>query len=287
MKNHHFEATGVLVLDKVTPIILALFGAFNLHPFYPGGGRAYIAKQSVRSDPQWRDVLVSLVGPAGKRGLPIPDAPAPRMGAVLQALSAHFCADRDEALRNLIKHYDFDGPVDLEAAFTIATRLDDGHGLVELQFEGCWHCDTPRLGEFGGVGRFFSREVRLVTGSTRALDLGARLRKAIREDDLEGAAARIVQESRRLFGGISDASVRMRLVRLVASRFLAGVGRSLTSTPDGTPAPPLFDRFAALLQEAVVPGGIGAHEFDRPGGWRERAQRALDAYQAWKSSISA
>lgn len=283
MKNHHFDATGVLVLDSVTPIILALFSGFNLLPFYPGGGRAYIAKLSGRNDPQWRDVLVSLADLAGRLGLPIPDAPAARMSAVLQALSTHFYVDWDKTLRDLIEHYDFDGPVDLEAAFTIATRFDDGHGLVELQFEGCWHCDTPRLGEFGGVGRFLSRELRLVTGSTHALDLGTRLRKAIRDDDLEGAATRIVQESRRLFGGISDASVRTRLVRLVASRFLAGVGRSLTPTPE----PPLFDRFAALLQEAVVPGGIGAHEFGRPGGWRERAQRALDAYQAWKSSISA
>ena len=31
MANNYYEATGVLVLDRVTPVIQALFGAFALH----------------------------------------------------------------------------------------------------------------------------------------------------------------------------------------------------------------------------------------------------------------
>jgi len=35
------------------------------------------------------------------------------------------------------------------------------------------------------------------------------------------------------------------------------------------------DALLALVGQAAVPGGISEHEFTRPGGWLERAQRAL------------
>lgn len=50
MANNHYEATGVLVLDRVTPVIRALFGGFQLDADYPGNGDAYIAL--VASNPQ-------------------------------------------------------------------------------------------------------------------------------------------------------------------------------------------------------------------------------------------
>jgi len=34
--------------------------------------------------------------------------------------------------------------------------------------------------------------------------------------------------------------------------------------------------FARLVEEASSPGGIGQHEFARPGGWREKALAAID-----------
>jgi len=37
---------------------------------------------------------------------------------------------------------------------------------------------------------------------------------------------------------------------------------------------------SALIAEAGVPGGIGPHEFTRPGGWLERAQKELQAIPA-------
>lgn len=36
-----------------------------------------------------------------------------------------------------------------------------------------------------------------------------------------------------------------------------------------------FDALLALVREAAAPGGIGPHEFSRPGGWRERALAAI------------
>lgn len=38
MANNYYEATGVLVLDRVTPVIQALFGTFALDESHPGNG---------------------------------------------------------------------------------------------------------------------------------------------------------------------------------------------------------------------------------------------------------
>jgi len=51
MANNYYEATGVLVLDRVTPVIQALFGAFALDESHPGNGQAYIAQIAETTNP--------------------------------------------------------------------------------------------------------------------------------------------------------------------------------------------------------------------------------------------
>src|SRR3546814_19409038 len=79
---------------------------------------------------------------------------------VLDPLAAHFGAEQDGELENLIEHHQFDGSSDLDALLLIASCFDDGHHLTAIQFEGCWHCSRPRLFEFGGNGCYLSREVQ-------------------------------------------------------------------------------------------------------------------------------
>ena len=92
---------------------------------------------------------------------------------LLELLAVHFGADEDEELGNLIERHSFEDTADLDALFLIATRFDDGHHLTAIQFEGCWYCSKPRLFEFGGNGCYLSREVRVISSSSQALQLGA------------------------------------------------------------------------------------------------------------------
>ncbi len=69
MANNYYEATGLLSLERVTPVIVALFGAFHLDANYPGSGRAYIARIAETNDPQWDDVLEGLTGLAEQLGI--------------------------------------------------------------------------------------------------------------------------------------------------------------------------------------------------------------------------
>jgi hypothetical protein len=143
------EITGFLDLDQITPVIDALFGAFNLGETYstafdkfyvariitalfgafhldasfPGHGQASIARTSGSKDPQWDDVRDDLARLSAELGLP-DRTDDPSIADLLPALAAHFGVEQDEELDRLIRHGDFEG--DLEVLFRLATRFDDG-----------------------------------------------------------------------------------------------------------------------------------------------------------------
>ncbi|RMX06808.1 hypothetical protein D8I35_09945 [Corticibacter populi] len=217
MANNYYDATGVLVLDRVTPVIRALFGGFNLDETYPGDGKVYIARISESNDPQWDDLLETLTDLAEQLDLAsqATDDEPPTVASVLRALSRHFGTDNSEALNQLIDNDPFDGPADLDALFLIATHFDDGHNLVELHMQGCWHCSKPRLFEFGGDGCFLSRELSLFSASEHVLYLGVDLRKALLANDIQTSATQIAQETLDLLCAISDDQLRKQLHRRV------------------------------------------------------------------------
>ncbi len=202
MANNYYEATGVLVLDRVTPVIQALFGAFALDESHPGNGQAYIAQIAETTNPQWPDVLDGLEDLATQLGIPMPDDEGLSIPPLLELLAVHFRADEDEELGNLIDRHSFEDTADLDALFLIATRFDDGHHLTAIQFEGCWYCSKPRLFEFGGNGCYLSREVRFISSSSQALQLGDQLRKTIVAADIEEASALIALETINLLAGV-------------------------------------------------------------------------------------
>jgi hypothetical protein len=93
MANNYYDATGVLMLERVTPVITALFGGFDLDESYPGDGQAYIARLSESSDPQWSDVLEALTDLASQLDLPVPDdddSENDPMGTIIEVLAKHF-----------------------------------------------------------------------------------------------------------------------------------------------------------------------------------------------------
>jgi hypothetical protein len=228
MANNYYDATGVLVLSQVIPVIKALFSVFNLDESYPGNGEAYIARMSESDNPEWDDVREGLADLAIQLGLIVPKQDGePTIETLLRTISTYFDADEDEVLEQFIEDQSFDDDIDLDALFLIATRFDDGHHLEAIMFEGCWYCSKSRLFEFGGIGRFLSREIRLSGTSSQALELGQSLRKALLAADIEEASRLVTQETGNLLAGISDESLRSSLRQRVAERLME------PSTSDG------------------------------------------------------
>ncbi|VFR23734.1 hypothetical protein ANDA3_1201 [plant metagenome] len=219
MTSSYYEATGVLVLDQVTPVITALFGGMKLDATYPGDGQAYIAFNYCESCAHWDTVCEELAAVATSLGLPIANEQTlPTIEQVLEALSRHFGGDQDEALANLIEHHSFDGLVDFDALFLIATRFDDGHGLKEIRMAGCWSNGKRRLFESGGDGFFLSRECKVSSGSSHAVYLGNNLRKALLLNNVEAAADVLAQEAQRLLAGVANKAQRRQLQQRLSER---------------------------------------------------------------------
>ncbi|AYN19582.1 hypothetical protein [Alcaligenes aquatilis] len=218
MANNYYEATGVLMLDQITPVIKALFSTFALDESYPCHGQAYIARTAETSDPQWLDVQDGLEDLANQLAVLLPDKDERSIPLLLTLLASHFGADKDEELENLIEHHSFEDAADLGALFLIASCFDDGHHLAAIQFEGCWYCSKPRLFEFGGHGCYLSREVCVYRTSSEILQFGEQLRKAIITTDIEQASALLALETASLLTGITDEQFRLDLQRRVAER---------------------------------------------------------------------
>lgn len=215
MANNYYDATGVLVLDKVTPIIQALFGGLDLDAAYPGNSQAYIARISEGSDALWDDIESNLDELAEGLGLP-PQEKGDGIRAVLRRWAVHFEVENNEPLNKLIETHDFEDAADLESLFLLAACFDDGHGLKAIVMEGCWHCSKPRLFEFGGEGHFISREVVVYRGSSSVQELGNDIRDALLTGNLDGAAERLASDVNGLLLGVRDEKQRQQLkVKLV------------------------------------------------------------------------
>ncbi|QWE98138.1 MULTISPECIES: hypothetical protein [unclassified Cupriavidus] len=232
MANTYSTSTGVLILDKVTPMIMALFGAFALDPTTPGNGEVYIAS-TPEDEPHWGKVNDRVAALRSDLGVELPDDTSEGIAMELFALAEHFGIN-DPGLFQLLDHHEFteDEDADLQVLFDLAQWFDDGHGLKAIKFEGSWRCDKPQLFEFGGAGDFIGRHISVRSSSATAIVLGAELDAAIEIGNLDGVATRFVTQINGILAGLTDGAI--------ADRVRVKLGRSLVDAygklEEGSPA---------------------------------------------------
>lgn len=217
MANSYYDCTGALVLGKVTPVIKALFGAFNLESGEPGSGEVSIAKISESDSLTWDDVLDNFDELITQLAIPAPDQPYQTVSDYLGILAKHFGTADDKFIQELIQRDDFEDDPSLGTLFGLADRFDDGHGMKAMKLEGCWHSDRPRLFAFGGDGAYHSRNFRHSVSSSDARELGEAMDAALANDDLDAAAGRIMKEVDVILKSVTDARVRDELTAKLAS----------------------------------------------------------------------
>ena len=79
MSNTFHDTTGVLTFRgpaQATPVIKALFGAFELDTTIPGSNQAYIAKIAETSSTSWDAVVDEITSNAGGLGIELPELTA-------------------------------------------------------------------------------------------------------------------------------------------------------------------------------------------------------------------
>lgn len=221
MADNYTDMTGVLTLEKVTPVIEALFGPFELDEAYPGKGTVYIANISESTSCSWDCVLDNLRELVEELGLSLPEDADDSVEEHLNVLATHFGADGNTTLANLIDLVDFEDDADLDTLFTIALAFNDGHGLKSYKTETSWHCSRPRLFEFGGAGDFRGLHIAVGDSSDRVTAMGQNLEDALTADDITKAADILQKKIDGILNGVFDestrASIRSKLSEVLAT----------------------------------------------------------------------
>jgi len=221
MANTYTDATGVLIFDGpavISPVIRMLFTPFKLDETpEDSGNEHYVAVLSEDNTYDW-DAYVEEIKDVAEREFGIDlngcDAPAD----ALKALAAHFNAQVEALLPSI----DFDRHILLSDLVALALLFQDGHNLIGLDIEGCWHCDRPRLWEFGGWSTFASSRYFLSL-STSDISVFARAMDAAA--DSPAATAKVLGEfMQKLVDGVRDPGQHAQIKRLLARGLKAEPG---------------------------------------------------------------
>jgi hypothetical protein len=201
-----------------------LFGSYSLDHTYPGIGKGnvFVACIAESSDVSWSSMLDRLRELAAQLQISLGEGVEEGVEEYLYALAAHFGAGRDGFLNAVIENIDLAGDADLEVLFDLAIGFDDGHGLKSYATEAAWHCDRPRLGEFGGYGEFCGRHAFVGLSSSDAVILGDALDSALETGNIDQAAKCILDKVEALLTGIADAGAQDAVRKTLCEQLMAG-----------------------------------------------------------------
>jgi hypothetical protein len=222
MADNYAEGTGVLVLKKITPVIEALFGGFDLGSAPNEEGEVYLAKND-ESGCSWEFIGEQLKSLVEQLKLSLPEDAEDEIEEYLYALASHFKQDGNCELWNFIENCDFEiTDPDFEQLFDLSQAFDDGHGLTAIRFETAVTCSKPRLFEFGGYGEFYGKCFRQTSPSHLAPSWGKTINSALEANDLDQAAAILTRYVRGFFlDGVTDENLRKQLRQRVAANLAA------------------------------------------------------------------
>ena len=230
MANHYYDMTGVLRLKAVTPVIQALFGAFDLDETFPGEeGEAFVANISESTVCSW-EAVATYVGNL-VRSL-CPDASCDELcdicamtdlGCQLAVLAKHFGVAEHHEYLAIARTFEADSfdeceDADLEMLFKLACLFNDGHGLSVLKTSGAWHTDRVKSFGFGGDGLFAGLKASGYLSSAKTLSLTESLDTRLHEGKEDDAAELLFKHVETLLNGIHDADQRERVRSRLAAK---------------------------------------------------------------------
>lgn len=211
MANNYYQMTGVLRLKAITPVILALFGIFNVKNH--DEGMAYIKQD---------DNSISNESLADQVADVMELDPVDALNDYLIAMAEKL--GKKDAVEKFLAGYELipDDDAELDFLFLLAQLMDDGHGLESLIVDGAWTCDKMRLGEFGGSGEFCGKTFTMGSGSFNADVLGPQVDGFLGNGNVSQAAGIIGRHFDGLLNGIRDETMRAQVKAFIINEWKRG-----------------------------------------------------------------
>lgn len=200
MADTFFDTTGVLFLEKVTPIIKALFVGYEVADEFYGDDKCYIAMTQYGGDSSWDTVIEELVKLAQSKGM---EHGCIDSGVeIFTFLAKGFGVENDERFRKILANESFTEETSIDVLYELAVLFDDGHKLSGYLTESGWHSTRASLFGFGGIGIFQGKHYGCTFSSSNAGNFGQEINKNLSNGNLDAAAEHLQTEVQKLLDGV-------------------------------------------------------------------------------------
>lgn len=200
MPNTYSDASGFLYLKKITPVILAFLGGYDIKLQDAARGIAEVLDVGNSADRSWESIHTRVVELLNSYQITVPEN-AP-IEILLKLLGQHY--GQVEETERLINEIDFSSLTEIDNLFDLARIFDDGHEATRLHWEIAYHCDHPIAGKFGGSAIFAGKGYRYSLGTAAVLSQTSHIDAAANSSDVQKAAEKIKQILDTLLIGFTD-----------------------------------------------------------------------------------
>ena len=228
MANNYTEGTGALIFDgepKLSPVASILMSHIHQYDkeyaqgFYLEDG-AYVSSEDLTvslidyalgliKDDASKKTLRHKFGKMKKECAEYKHTAFQKLPDLLRKAGVPVNDMLAGAIRDQVAH-----PLD----YVHAVVDDKDSNLLAVSYEDSYRCDKMQLGEFGGVGYYYSRNINFVSSSSQTVSYGADLDKAIVDRDMPAITALVSRQLAKVVDAILDPDIRYQ----VAKKLLAG-----------------------------------------------------------------
>ncbi|MDP2759891.1 MAG: hypothetical protein Q8O64_05725 [Sideroxyarcus sp.] len=207
MANCYSDGTGLIRLKKITPVIKAIFGAFEVRDYEDG--LAFIQQESESSHSTSYGGICEQIGNVDRDDI----LSSEEVQDVILGFAESFGkrAEVEVLIKDCTFAFDPEEDANLVFLFDLAQILDDDHGMTEISFSAGWHGDRMRLGYFGGFGEVINKDFKCASGSGSAEHLAERMTPAIQRGDVAEIAGILRKRVGVMIDGIADPALREKV----------------------------------------------------------------------------
>lgn len=211
--------TGLLILEKVTPVIISLFGLFHLSRIKKYKNRVYISRRAT-NDVSWSKIQHRLNRVLPDLGLHMPKE-SHCITYYLRELilqmrnNPAYTDDQVLYLEHVVCMEGGNGYAEFEQLFKIALALDDGHGLQSIHYESAWHGKGFHLFQFSGEGLYATKDAAVVADVGIIMQFARDLSDELEDHNLESASKIVCEYIAHLLADIFNHKQRDQLIHQV------------------------------------------------------------------------
>lgn len=275
MANNYTDGTGAFVFDgepRLSPVSTILMS--HIHQYDKEYASGFYLEEGAYVSPE--DLMASLIEYA--LGLVKDDASRTTLKRRLEKAKKE-CSDYKHKVIQKLPILLREAGVPVNDALAEAIRDEASHpidyvhaviddkdsNLLSVSYEECYRCDKMRQGEFGGLGYYYSRNVRFVSGSYQTVSYGVDLNAAIVNRDIPAIADLVSRQLAKVVDAILDPDIRHQVaMKLLAGEALHTVEDGAVSQVDADDKEPenIPDNlgaklFSEILDQVEAVAGIG------------------------------